>query len=70
MAWGRTPSEERAAEEANDMALMRARARAQMSPFEREVVAVLGDIRDALRVLLAEPDCSVGTETAAPQNNP
>lgn len=55
MAWGRTPSEERAASEAAQLAAERAHLRAQMSPFERQVLDLLAGIRDAL-VALGPPD--------------
>lgn len=81
MGWGAVPSEQRAADQAAEVAAQRAQARAQMSPFEREAVALfrdiretLSDVRDALKVLLDEPvcgpDCGLGVKPAGPQTNP
>lgn len=61
MAWGRTPSEERAASEAAQLAAERAHLRAQMSPFERQVLDLLAGIRDAIAEL---------ANTEPPQPNP
>lgn len=63
MAWGRTPSEERAASEAAELAAERAHLRAQMSPYERQVLELLAGIRDALAALAV-------VEREEPQTNP
>lgn len=48
MAWGRSPGEELAAQRAADLAVEQAARRGLMSPFEQQLLEVLGEIRDAL----------------------
>lgn len=50
MGWGVNPADERAADEAREA--IRARIADQpMTPFEKELLAVLGDLRDVLQRL-------------------
>ena len=72
MGWGKLPSENRVAAEAAEAAAERARGRMQMTPFQRQLLDVLTDIRDELRAarnqeLFPGGDTSPGP---APPGNP
>jgi hypothetical protein len=68
MAWGKLPSEQRAAAEAAEAAVVRASERTRMTPFERQLLAVLADIRDALQTTV--DDTQSRTDTGEYSNNP
>jgi hypothetical protein len=71
MGWGQVPSEAKVAEDARREALERAQNRRPMTPFERQILAVVEGIRVALcRLALAELPAPTGMNallSAAPE---
>ena len=53
MAWGKSPADELAADEAARVAQERAAQHARMTPYQQQLLAVLGEIRDALTTIAA-----------------
>lgn len=52
MAWGKSPADELAADEAARVAQERAAQHARMTPYQQQLLAVLGEVRDELTTIV------------------
>lgn len=53
MAWGKSPADELAADEAARVAQERAAQQARMTPYQQQLLTVLGEMRDELTTIAA-----------------